>query len=67
MKRLMKMFSEGSAIWRGWRMSGLMRVYVGECAGSHSVGKPWKKCIDTLKDCLKKKGFGCRASKDNGA
>ena len=27
------------------------REYVGECAGSHSVGKLWKKQIDTMKEC----------------
>ena len=32
-------------------------VYVGECAGSHSVGRPWKKWIDTMKQCLKKRGL----------
>ena len=25
------------------------RVYVGECDGSHSVGRPWKRWIDSLK------------------
>ena len=30
------------------------RVYVGECAGSCSVGRPWKRWIDTVKECLKK-------------
>ena len=30
------------------------RVYAGECAGSHSVGKPRKRWIDTVKDCLRK-------------
>ena len=46
------------------------RVYVGECAGSRSVGKRSrrrKRWIDTVKNCLKKKGFGCQASKENGA
>ena len=50
MKRLMKMFSEE-------RMSNdriAKRVYIGECTGSCSVGKPWKRWIDTVKDCLKK-------------
>ena len=37
------------------------RFYVGMYAGSCSVGRPWKRWIDTMKDCLKK------ASKDNGA
>ena len=31
------------------------RVYVGECAGSRSVDRPWKRWIDTMKDCLRKK------------
>ena len=30
------------------------RVYLGECAGSRSVDRPWKRWIDTLKECLKK-------------
>ena len=41
------------------------RVYVGECGGSHSLGRPRKSWIDTVKDCLKKRG--CQANKDNGA
>ena len=36
------------------------RVYVGECAGSHSVSRPQKRWIATVKYCLfKKKRFGC--------
>ena len=35
------------------------RVYVGECAGSRSVSRPRKRWIDTVKGCLKKRGFGC--------
>ena len=42
------------------------RVYVGECARSHSVGRVWKRWIDTLKDRLRKRGLDCLASKDNG-
>ena len=30
------------------------RVNVGECAGSLSVGRPWKRWIDTVKECLRK-------------
>ena len=41
------------------------RVYVGEFAGSYSVGRPWKRWIDTVKDYLKER-FGCQASKENG-
>ena len=29
------------------------RVYVRKCAGSHSVGKPRRKWIDTVKEYLK--------------
>ena len=36
------------------------RVDVGECSGSHSVGRPQKRWIDTVKNCLKKPRFGCR-------
>ena len=31
------------------------RRHVGECAGSHSVGRPQKRWIDTVKDCSKKR------------
>ena len=30
------------------------RVYVEECAGSRSVGRPRKRWIDTVKECLRK-------------
>ena len=33
------------------------KVYVGECAGSRSMGRPRKKWIDTVKDCLRKRGL----------
>ena len=36
------------------------RVYVGECAGTRSVGRPWKRWIDTLMECLKKRGLDVR-------
>ena len=36
------------------------RVYVGECAGSHSVVRPWKRWIDTVKECLKNRGLDVR-------
>ena len=31
------------------------RSYVGECGDSYSMGKPRKRLIDTVKECLKKK------------
>ena len=39
------------------------RVYVGMYAHSCSVGRLRKRWIDTVKNCLKKKQFGCQASK----
>ena len=39
------------------------RLYVGECAGSRSVGRPRNKWIDTVKDCLKKKGLDVRQAR----
>ena len=39
------------------------RVYVGECAGSRSVGRPWKRWIDTVKGCWKKRGLDVRQAK----
>ena len=32
------------------------RVYVGECDGSLSVGRPWNRWINTMKDCLRIRG-----------
>ena len=32
------------------------RVYVGECAGSRSVGRPRNRWIDNVKGCLKRRG-----------
>ena len=39
------------------------RVYVGECAGSHSVGRPWKRWIDTVKECSKIRGLDVRQAR----
>ena len=36
------------------------RVYLGECTGTRSLGKPRKRWIGTMR-------FGCQASKENGA
>ena len=40
------------------------RVYVGECAGSRSVDRLWKRWIDTVKEFLRKR-FECQACKEN--
>ena len=39
------------------------RVYVGECCGSHSVGRPQKRWIDAVKECLKKRGLNVRQAR----
>ena len=39
MKGSMKVSYSGSAMWKGWRDMIAKRVYVGESAGSHSVGR----------------------------
>ena len=41
------------------------RVYVGECTGGHSVSRTWKRWIDTVKECLKKKRFGHQGIKEH--
>ena len=39
------------------------KVYVGEYAGSHLVGRPRKRLIDTVKECLKKTCLDIRQEK----
>ena len=39
------------------------RAYVGHCAGSRSVGRPQKRLIDTVKDCLKERGLDVRQTR----
>ena len=39
------------------------RVYVGESACIRSVGKPWKRWIDTVKECLRKRGLDVRQAR----
>ena len=39
------------------------RVYVGKCAGSRSVGRPLKRWIDTVKECLKKRRLDVRQAR----
>ena len=45
---------------RGWRGIGSPRVYVGESAGSDSMGRPRKIWIYTVKECLRKRGLDVR-------
>ena len=39
------------------------RVYAGEGAGSRSVSRQRKRWIDTVKDCLKKRGLDVRQAR----
>ena len=39
------------------------KVYVVECAVSRSVGRPRKKCIDTVKECLRKRSLDVRQAR----
>ena len=39
------------------------RVYVGECAGTRSVGRRPKRWTDTVKDCLKERGLDVRGAR----
>ena len=40
------------------------RVYVGECAGNHSVSRLLKRWIDPVKKCLlRKRGLGIRQAR----
>ena len=43
------MFSDGLVMYREWRITGLLRGSIWECAGSYSVGKPRKRWSDTMK------------------
>ena len=36
------------------------RIYVGECAGSHSMGRPQKRWINTMKEYFRKRGLNVR-------
>ena len=46
------------AVWKEWRTTRVLRR---ECAGSRSVGRP--RWIDTVKDCLKKRGLDVRQAR----
>ena len=65
MKGLIKVCSSDSAMWIGLRMIGLVKEYVnvGECAVSCSVGRPWKRWIDTMKVCLRKRSLDVKQAR----
>ena len=39
------------------------RTYVGECAGSRSLGTLRKRWVDTVNECLKKRGLDVRQAR----
>ena len=39
-------------------------VYVGKCDDSHSVSRPQKIWIDTVKDCIRKRGLDVGQAKE---
>ena len=39
------------------------RVYIGEFSGSHSVGRPRKRGVDTVKECLRKRGLDVKQAR----
>ena len=64
-KGLDKRIYEGVLRWFGHvkrmeRDRTVKIVYVRECAGSRSVGRPRKKWTDIVKKCLKNRGLGLR-------
>ena len=68
MKGLDERIDEGILQWfshveRIERERIVKRVYVGECDGSGSEGRPWKRWIDTVKECLRKKGLDIRQAR----
>ena len=59
---------EGALRWFGHmeRMENdkiAKRVYAGESAGSRSVGRLRKRLIDTVEECLKKRGLDVRQAR----
>ena len=67
-KGLDERINEGILQWFGHveRMEGdriTKKVYVGECAGIRSLGKPQKRWIDTVKERLRKRGLDVRQAR----
>ena len=38
-------------------------IYVGVYAGTHSMGRPWKRWIDSVKECLRKRGLDVKQAR----
>ena len=60
MKGLMKTFSGGSAMWRGWRGIGLPKESTKECVFVIVQWVGHGRWIGTVKECLKKRGLDIR-------
>ena len=61
-KGLAERIDEGELRWfshveRRERYRIAKRIYVEECADIPSVGRFWKRWIDTVKECLRKRGL----------
>ena len=41
----------------------MLRDSVEECDGNHSLGRTWERWIDTMKDCLRERGFDVRQAR----
>ena len=63
MKRVMKVSRWFTHLERMENDRIAKRFYVRECAGNHSMGKPRKRWIDTVKVCLKKIGLNVRQAR----
>ena len=67
-KRLDEKIDEGVLWWfsqveRMENDSIAKRVYIGECAGSSSMGRPQKRWIDTVRECLIKRDLDVRQAR----
>ena len=61
LQRIAERIDESVPQWCGYieRMRNdriVKRIYVGVCVDSCLVGQPWKRWIDFVNDCLKKRG-----------
>ena len=62
-KGLDERINEGILRWFGHVERMAKRVNVRECAGSHLVCRPWKRWINTGKECLRKRGLDVRQAR----
>ena len=63
-KRWMNVSSDGSGMWKEWRMTGLLRGYM--YGSVLVVAQPRNRWIDTVNDCLKKKCLDVGQAKSMG-